>query len=402
MKAIQIKENIFWVGVRDPKLEVFDIVIPTKHGTTYNSYLVIGSEKKALIEANKMIFADEYVKTIEEICPIKDIDYIILNHNEPDHSGALPKILEINPNIEVIYSKTGKNFVQNIVNKEFNGRAVGDADTIDLGGKTLRFFHTPFLHWPDTMFTYLVEDEILFPCDFLGAHYCPETGIFNDEIKEKKDTQEAFKFYYNAIMRPYKEHILTAFKKIENITIKMVCPSHGPILRENIDFYINFYKEQANRYYQNNHNRQITVVYATAYGNTKLLAEQIKKGAEETGIIVKMFDAAETNASTIIDEIEISHGLLMGTATINAKAPKPIFNIFAQLVVLNVSNRKAGAFGSYGWSGEGVKMCEDILKTMRMKLPLESLKVQMTPSEEELKKAYDWGREFALKVLEGN
>jgi flavorubredoxin len=133
-----------------------------------------------------------------------------------------------------------------------------------------------------------------------------------------------------------------------------------------------------------------------------MLAEQIKKGAEETGLIVKMFDAAEANVSDIIDEIELSHGLVMGTATINAKAPKPIFNIFAQLVALNVSNRKAGAFGSYGWSGEGVKMCEDILKTMRMKLPLESLRVQMTPSNDELKKAYDWGREFALSVLEGN
>jgi flavorubredoxin len=402
MNAVKIKKDIYWVGVKDPNLEVFDIVIPTEHGTTYNSYLVIGKEKKALIEANKMIFADDYVNTINEICPIKEIDYIILNHNEPDHSGALPKILEINPDIEVIYSKTGKNFVQNIVNKEFNGRAVGDTDIIDLGGKTLRFFHTPFLHWPDTMFTYLVEDEILFPCDFLGAHYCPSKGIFNDEIEEKEDIREAFKFYYFSIMRPYKEHILNAFKKIETINIKMVCPSHGPILRENIDFYIDFYKKQANRYYQNNPNRQITVVYATAYGNTKMLAEQIKKGAEETGLIVKMFDAAEANVSDIIDEIELSHGLVMGTATINAKAPKPIFNIFAQLVALNVSNRKAGAFGSYGWSGEGVKMCEDILKTMRMKLPLESLRVQMTPSNDELKKAYDWGREFALSVLEGN
>jgi len=402
MTAIKIKENIYWVGIRDPHLEIFDIVIPTKEGTTYNSYLVMGKKKKALIEANKALFTDKYIKRIEEVCHIAEIDYIILNHTEPDHSGTLPAIIDINPNIEVIFSKTAKSFVNNIVNKDYNGRAVGDNDTIDLGGKTLKFFHTPFLHWPDTMFTYLVEDKILFPCDFLGAHFCPGEGIFNDEIPKKENAIAAFKFYYKTIMRPYKEHILNAFKKLGGTEIDMICPSHGPILRENLEFYINFYKEQANRYYQYNLNKQITIAYASAYGNTKLLAERIKDGVEETGVIAKLFDTADTNISDIIDEIEISHGLLIGTATINAKAPKPIFNLFAELVALNVSNRKAGAFGSFGWSGEGIKMSEDILKTMRMKLPLESFKVQMTPSKKDLEDAYEWGREFALSILEGN
>lgn len=399
MNAIKIKENIHWVGVFDPELEIFDIVIPTEHGTTYNSYLIQGTEKTALIEANKKIFQDKYIETIEEIYPVKDIDYIILNHNEPDHSGALPAILEINPNIEVIYSKTAKSFVQNIVNKEFNGRAVGDNDRIELGGKTLRFFHTPFLHWPDTMFTYLEEDRMLFPCDFLGAHYCPEK-LFNDTIEDKEEAKEAFKFYYASIMRPYKEHILKALDKIKDLKIDMICPSHGPVLREDIDYYINFYKEQANRYFQNIKDRQVTLIYATAYGNTKMIADKIKEGVESTGLKVKIFDATD-NVENIIDEIEISHGLLIGTATINAKAPKPIFDIFSHLVTLNVSHRKAGAFGSYGWSGEGVKMTEDVLKTMRMKLPLDSFKVKMTPSEKELQDAYEWGRQFGMSVLEG-
>lgn len=403
MRGIKIKDDIYWVGVYDPHLEVFDIVIPTEHGTTYNSYIVKGKNKTALIEANKAIFSDDYIKTVESVAPISEIDYIILNHNEPDHSGALPKILELNKNIEVIYSKTAKVFVQNIVNTEFNGRAVGDGDKIDLGGKTLKFFHTPFLHWPDTMFTYLEEDEILFPCDFLGAHYCPtEIGkIFNDELIDKEKARSAFFFYYNSIMRPYKEHIIDALKKIQDLKISMICPSHGPILREDIDFYLDFYRKQASRYYLNNPTRQITMVYATAYGNTKILSDRIKEGIEDTGVMVKVFNAAEAKIDDIIDEIEISHGLLLGTATINAKAPKPIFDIFSHLVVLNVSNRKAGVFGSYGWSGEGIKMCEDILRTMRMKLPLEPLKVQMTPSTEELSKAYEWGRDFGMKVLEG-
>lgn len=400
MKAVKIKDGIHWVGTYDPNLEIFDIVIPTEHGTTYNSYLIEGKKAKALVEANKFIFTEDYLNTVREISPIEDIDYIILNHNEPDHSGALPELLKINPDMQVLYSKTAKSFVENIVNTDFSGKSVTDGDSVDLGGKTLKFFHTPFLHWPDTMFTYLDEDNILFPCDFLGAHYCPD-NIFNDQLKNKDEAKGAFEFYYNSIMRPYKEHVQKALDKISKLQIDIVCPSHGPILRENLEYYINFYKEKANRYYRNNPDKQITIVYATAYGNTKMIADKIKEGIEDSGVIVKMFDAAGDNVADIIDEIEISHGLLVGTATINAKAPKPIFNFFAQLVALNVTGRNAGAFGSFGWSGEGVKMSEDILKTMRMKLPQDSLKFKMTPSQTDLQEAYEWGNNFGLSVMEG-
>lgn len=402
MNSFKVADNVHWVGVRDPELEIFDVVIPTEHGTTYNSYLVQGTKKKALIEANKLLFKDIYVETVEEICPISEIDYIILNHNEPDHSGCLPVLLEKNPNIEVIYSKTAKTFVDNIVNGEYNGRAVGDDDVIDLGGKTLRFFHTPFLHWPDTMFTYLVEEKILFPCDFLGAHYCSGEKIFNDELENKEEAMEAFRFYYSMIMRPYKEHILKALHKIKDIEIDMVCPSHGPILREKPEVYIDWYKKQADRYYKNIQDRRVAIVYATAYGNTKMLADSIKAGVEETGLKAILLDAAALPVGELIDEIEISYGLLIGTPTLNAKAPKPILNLFAYFVVLNMVNRLAGAFGSFGWSGEGVKVSEDIMKSMRMKLPQESFKVKMTPSKDDLEKAYSWGRDFGMAVLEAN
>ncbi len=401
MHATELKKDIYWVGVKDPELEIFDIVIPTEHGTTYNSYLVRGKDKCALIEACKLNFQKEYIQRIEEIMPISDISYIILNHNEPDHSGALPIILDMNPDIEVIYSKTAKTFVENIVNREFKGRAVGDEDVIDLGGKSLRFFHTPFLHWPDTMFTYLVEDEILFPCDFLGAHYCPKGDVLlNKDIPDQEEAREAFRFYYSMIMRPYKEHITKALQKISGLNIKMVCPSHGPVLVENIDFYMDFYAKSAARYYKNMVERQVTLVYATAYGNTKKLADKIRAGIEEVGVKVQLFDAATTDVMTLIDSIEISHGVLIGTPTLNAKAPHPILDLFSYFVVLNVVNRLGGCFGSYGWSGEGVKVSEDIMKSMRMKLPQPAFTVKMTPSDHELSEAYQWGREFGMSVLE--
>lgn len=401
MHATELKKDVYWVGVKDPQLEIFDIVIPTEHGTTYNSYLVKGTEKCALIEACKLNFQKEYIERIEEIMPVSKIDYIILNHNEPDHSGALPIILDLNPDIEVLYSKTAKTFVENIVNHDFKGRAVSDEDVIDLGGKTLRFFHTPFLHWPDTMFTYLVEDSILFPCDFLGAHYCPKGDVLlNKDLTNKEEAKEAFKFYYSMIMRPYKEHITKALEKISHLKMDMVCPSHGPMLVEDLDFYLDFYAKSAARYYKNMENRQVTLIYATAYGNTKKLADAIRSGIEEVGVKVEMFDAATTDVMTLIDSIEISHGVLIGTPTLNAKAPHPILDMFAYFVVLNVVNRLGGCFGSYGWSGEGVKVSEDIMKSMRMKLPLPSFKVKMTPSDHELSEAYQWGRDFGMNVLE--
>ncbi|MDY6821230.1 MAG: FprA family A-type flavoprotein [Deferribacterota bacterium] len=399
MSAIKIEENIYFVGVFDPELRVFDIVVPTKDGTTYNSYLIVGKEKKALIEACKFNFKEDHLKNIEEICPIEELDYIVLNHTEPDHSGTLPLIVDKNPNIEVIYSKTAKSFVENIINKEFNGRSVSDGDTIDLGGYTLEFFHTPFLHWPDTMFTYLREKNILFPCDFLGAHYC-EYNIFNDTLENKEEAYNAFKYYYMSIMRPFKNHILKALDKIKNLKIDIICPSHGPILRENIQYYIDFYRDQAVKFNIRKNKNIATILYASAYNNTKKLAETIDRALKETGVETILIDAANEPMKKIIDSIEISKGLIIGTATINAKAPKPIFDVFANLVVLDVSGRIAGVFGSYGWSGEGVRISEDIVKTMRMKTPMPTFMVKMTPSDKDLEEAYKWGCELGISILE--
>lgn len=398
MSSVKIMDNLFWCGVFDPNMRIFDIAIPTEKGTTYNSYLIVGKNKKALIDASKLDFKKEYLDHIEEICPIKEIDYIIVNHTEPDHSGTLPVIVETNPDIEVIYSKTAKGFVDNVLNRPYKGRGVRDNDAIDLGGLTLQFFHAPFLHWPDTMFTYLKEYKVLFPCDFLGSHYC-DTNLFNDKVVNKEEAFDAFKYYYMCIMRPFNDYISNAFKKIAQIEIQMICPSHGPILRENLDAYMNFYKEQAKRHNLRRENNQAVIVYASAYGNTKKLAEKIHEGISDSGVKVKIFDASDCNMEDLINEIEASNGLLIGTATINSKTPKPIFDVFSSMIVLNVAGRIAGVFGSYGWSGEGIAICEDIVRTMRMKTPLESFKVKMTPSEKELNDACEWGKEFGIALL---
>src|SRR3990170_4369887 len=207
MPIVTLAPDVHCVGVKDPGLTIFDIVIPTEHGTTYNSYLVKGTEKTALI------------------------DYVIVNHSEPDHAGALVELLERNPSVTVLLSRSAKTFVDNLVNAGFPFRIVNDDEKLPLGGKTLRFINAPFLHWPDTILTYLVEDRILFPCDFLGSHFASKE-FYNDELQEPEKARNAFEFYYSTIMRPYKEHVLKACERLKSFPVSMIAPSHWPILRK--------------------------------------------------------------------------------------------------------------------------------------------------------------------------
>jgi flavorubredoxin len=235
--SIQIVENVHWVGVRHPDLKVFDDLFPTHNGTTYNAYLIQGSEKTALIDTVKAPFAEEFFRKVgEHIDPTK-VDIVVVNHTEPDHSGAVIQIIEQNPEVQIYCSRAAENFLKQLLNRSFNAVIVNDGDEIDLGGKTLRFVLAPYLHWPDTIFTYLVEDQLLFSCDAFGAHYCSDK-LFDDEINE---FYADFHFYFDCIVRPFKDKVRDALKKVEGVPIKMVCPSHGPIRRSSGQFAIESY-----------------------------------------------------------------------------------------------------------------------------------------------------------------
>ncbi len=398
MKPVKIKDDVHWVGVLDPSLIVFDIVIPTAHGTTYNSYLVKGKEKTALIDTVKAEFTEDYIKSLGSIVDIKTIDYIIINHTEPDHSGALPEIVAFVPNITPVFSKTAKSFVGNILHKEFTPIIVGDGDSIDLGGKTLKFISAPFLHWPDTMFTYLEEDKILFPCDAFGAHYCSEK-LFSDEIESPEEAYNAFEFYYKCILRPFKSYIVKALEKIKDLEIEIVAPSHGPILRKNQLNYIDDYRRWAYKAKDPAIKKKIAVIYVSSYGNTAKMAKAIDRGATIPGVQSNLFNATEVAMDKLVDEVEISDAVILGTPTLNAKTPEPIFQIISNLVTLDVKGKAAAVFGCYGWSGEAIKMTEDILKSLRFNIIQESCKLKMVPTEEELKGCEEFGRNFANELL---
>ncbi len=399
-KAVAIKDGVFYTGALDPDLRVFDIVVPTNNGTTYNSYFIQGSRKSALIDTVKLNTKDQLINKLSGLTDISKIDYIILNHTEPDHSGALSLIKDIAKDATLVYSKNAQHFVKHIIKKDYNNIIVGDGDSIDLGGKTLQFVGAPFLHWPDTMFTYLKEDKILFPCDFLGTHYC-DINIFNDLLGDKDEAFEAFKFYFACIMRPFKNYALSALDKLKNYDIDIIAPSHGPILRKDLNKYIDWYRQASQTVNANETVKKIAVIYASAYGNTEKMAERIAKGAAIDGLTdVKLVNLISADAQNVVDIIEDSDAVIVGSPTLNAKPPQPIFDMISSLVTLNVKNKKAAVFGCYGWSGEAVQMVQDILKSLRFVIVQNGLKIQMTPFEEDLLNCEKFGIDFAHKITE--
>lgn len=398
MPTLTIAPNVHWVGAKDPDLAVFDIVIPTSYGTTYNAYLVRGSEKTALIDCVKRPFAHELFRNIAEFLPLEKIDYVVINHSEPDHAGALVDLLERHPKVTVLLSRSAKTFVDNLVNAGFPYRIVGDGEELPLGGKTLRFINAPFLHWPDTILTYLVEDRILFPCDFLGAHFS-SPGFYNDELAEPGKARMAFEFYYSTIMRPYKEHVLKACERLKGCPISMIAPSHGPILRKDPQSYLSWYEERAS-ILSRVKEKKAAIVYVSAYGNTAAMAAKVAEGVRAGGVEPVLMNAVEIPTDKIIDEFEVAAGFLIGTPTLNSNVPQPILQLIANLVVLNVKGKPASVFGSYGWSGEAIKTVQDILTSMRLKVSPEPVRVRMSPSAADLAACVEFGKKFA-EILQG-
>jgi len=389
MKPIEITQNIYWTGVLHPDLRLFDILFPTEHGTTYNSYLVKG-ERTAVIDTAKGRFYDQFLSNVRSLIDPEDVDYIVCNHMEPDHSGSLAAFLKEAKNAQVVVSRTGEHYVSNILNSDVSPLKMGDGDLLDLGGKTLRFIFAPFLHWPDTMFTYAVEDKVLFPCDVFGSHYCDEQ-MFNDLMG---DFSHDFEFYYRGIMGPFKEKMLEAIAKIKDLDIQIIAPSHGPILRSDPWKYVDQYIEWSTP--SPTEAKKVLIFYASAHGNTEMMAEEVAKGASIDGVEVEVFDLTETAPGDVMDRIEAAQALIVGSPTINGDAVKPVWDLLSSLATIKLKGKMGAAFGSYGWSGEAVRMIEARLKSLRFKVPEPGLRFALVPTADELESC----REFGAKIAE--
>ncbi len=392
-----LAKDIYHVGVNDPGLTVFDIVIPTECGTTYNSYLVKGTEKTAVIDCVKKGFTDAWFRNIEEIAPVGKIDLLVVNHSEPDHAGGIVEFLKRNPGVQVYLTRSAKTFIDNIVNGPYDAHIVEDNEEISLGGKTLRFLVQPFLHWPDTMMTYAVEDRVLFSCDFLGRHFATEK-IFDDEIEASEKLHNAMVVYNSMIFRPFREAVLQGCGRIQDLPLAMVAPSHGPVLRRSWREVMEYYRRRAAAPAEKRKEKKVAVIYVSAYGNTAMMAEKVAEGIAAAGCKPVPLNGAEVDIHRILDEIDESIGFLIGTPTLNSNLPHPIYSMLGYLVVLNVKGLTSSAFGSYGWSGEATKIVTDIMAAMRIKIFPEPIRFKMTPTEADLRTCFEFGKKYAEAV----
>lgn len=391
MASVELKKGIYWVGVKNPELRVFDIIMTTKMGTTYNSYLIV-DEKITLVDTVKDGYQEEFLNNIKSIIGDRNIDYLIVQHTEPDHSGSLRKILEAYKDIVVYASKPALINIKEITNMNFN--SVEAKEDLCIGERTLKFISAPFLHWPDTIFTYSEKDEVLFTCDAFGCHYCDKNSIFNDEVG---DFSEEFKYYYDVIMGPFKKYVLSAIDKIKDLKFDMICTSHGPVLRRDINKYIDMY-EKWSREGIYEEEKSAVVAYVSAYGYTKTIAENIAKGLKDNGAKVYLYDISETDLSEVVDKIERAKALIVGSPTINQDAVKPVWDLLSLICPITNRGKLGVAFGSYGWSGEAIPMLTDRLKGLKFNTELEALKVKFKPSEEDIQRAIELGKTIANKI----
>ena len=392
-KALKLRENFYWAGILDDTLRVFDIIMYTEFGTTYNSYLYKAGDKVILFETVKEKFFDDYLKELEKLVDVTKIDYLVVNHTEPDHAGSVQRLLELNPGLKVIATPTAISFLQNIVNGDFCSIAVKDEQEMKIGNITLRFLHVPNLHWPDTMYTYIEEEQALVTCDSFGSHYSFDE-ILVSRVTNQEDYWKATKYYFDCIIGPFKPFMLQALERVRQLDVSMICTGHGPVLDTDIDKMYNTYEEWCT-VVNPNQKKTVVIPYVSAYGYTGQLAEEIAKGIADSGDIdVRSYDMVTADQAKVLEELGFADGILFGTPTIVGEALKPIWDLTTSIFAGTHGGKLASAFGSYGWSGEGVPHIIERLHQLRMRVPDEGFRVRFKPSEVDLLNAYDYGYNF--------
>ena len=359
MDNIKLTKDIYYIGKVDDRDVPFHRLILTK-GTTYNSYF-LDTEKPTVIDTVDMIYGREFVENLSKLTNLEKIKYIIVNHTEPDHSGAMAGLCIKAKNATIVCSEIAVNELKELYklhNREF--LVVKDGDTLDIGGKTLLFKMTPYLHTAETMITYCVEDKILFPCDIFSTHVAT-FDLFDNLAKE--DITDDFIGYYNAIIAPHRNYVKILMEAIKDLDIKMIAPSHGYILTQDIDKYINIYKDMS---VIDLNGKKASIVYSTMRNSTKSIANLIKTELENANMEVSLFNANKDDINEILKAIESSDVVLFGSSTRYGDMIGNIENVLKELKEKDLEGKISGAFGSYGWSGESIEIIQEYLNDTNM------------------------------------
>lgn len=394
-KVLPVSPSVQWIGVLDHNIVTFDVVMETKHGTTYNSYF-INAQKKTVIETVKEGFWDIYFEKLKKVTDPAEIEYIVLNHSEPDHSGCLKNLLKVAPNAKVVGTGNAIRYLKDMIYTDFPHIIVKDGHILDLGDKTLQFISAPNLHWPDTMYSFLCEEKVLFTCDSFGAHFCHE-AIFDDQVG---DFDQDFKYYFDVILKPFSKFMLKAIERIKKLDINIIATGHGPVLRAGWRKYVDLSEEYAREYLELPVRHKVFIPYVSAYHKTGLLAQNIAEGIRLAGDFdVEVFDMERATLGEMDQKVAESSAIIVGSTTINQNILLPVYKLFSVINPIRDKGKLAGGFGSYGWSGESKTLIKSNLENLKLKYFGEGVFVKFTPDPEEQRQAVAFGKAFGETLL---
>ncbi len=393
MPIREIKPDVFWIGVNDRTTDLFEGLWPIQPGgVSYNSYLIM-DEKKVIVDLVKSSQGDEFLGQIEEVTNISEVDYLVVNHMEPDHSGLLRIFRQLAPKAIILGSARTKEMLKGFFSIEDGVRVVGDGEVLSLGRRSLKFFSTPFVHWPETIMTYEVSHRILFSCDGFGGYGTISGANFDDEcLSLPRYEQEALRYYAN-IVANYSARVQEAIAKLSDVPVSVIAPSHGIIWRRDPNRIVQLYKKWA-EFASGRREPGITLIYGSMYGHTEKMMNAVAQGISQTGIKFEIFDAARTHVSYILPSLWSNEGVMIGAPTYEVKIFPPVAEVLNMAVDKKVHGRKAAYFGSYGWSGGALKELKEIIGPAKWELWGE-LVFRGSPTGDDLRKGQEFGQKFA-------
>ena len=396
MPAVEIRPDVYWIGVNDRTTDLFEGLWPiTKEGVSYNAYL-INDDKKAIVDLAKAFKTDEFFDQIAAIVELSEIDYVVINHMEPDHTGVLRTLRKITPGITILGSPKTREMLESFYGVTENVRAVEDGETLSLGRRTLQFFSTPFVHWPETMMTYETTHRVLFSCDAFGGYGALRGAIFDDEYTDLGFYQkEALRYYVNIVAK-FSMPVLKAIEKLADVPVEIIAPSHGLIWREQPQLIVDLYQKWA-EYATGETEAEITLIYGSMYGNTEAMMNAVAQGISRAGVPLEIFDAARTDVIYILPSLWTRAGVMVGAPTYEGTLFPPVAQVLEMAVLKRVLNKKVAMFGSYGWSGGALRHLKQIIEPVKWEL-VDSFEFTGKPTEEDLKKGEEFGASFAEAI----
>ena len=396
MSAVEVKPNIYWIGVNDRTTDLFEGMWPiTNSGVSYNAYL-IRDEKNVLIDLAKTFKTDEFFDQISEIMEPSQLDYVVINHMEPDHTGIIRMLRKVAPGVTILCSDKTVEMLKDYYGITDNIKVVQDGETLGLGKKTLQFFYAPYVHWPETMVTYETVSRVLFSCDAFGSYGALRGAIFDDECTDPQFYEKESLRYYVNIVAKFSTPVLKAIQKLANLQIDVVAPSHGLIWRSHPETIVRLYQKWA-EYAKGDNEPGVTMIYGSMYGNTEKMMNAVAQGISSTGIDLEIFDVARTHASFILPSLWVRSGVMIGAPTYEVSLFPPMSQVLEMATVKRIVNKKAAMFGSFGWSGGAVKKCKSIVESLKWDW-MDTFEFQGGPDKADLKKGEQFGRRFAELV----